>query len=301
MKKMTVLVTGASGFIGSHLLPFLLKNNFHVIALTRQKNQASHHSDLTWVNHFDEIASNEIDYVINLAGENIGQKRWTDQRKKQLIQSRVVMTEKLYHWLQQKSIFPKCIISGSAIGYYGIDPQENWTAICDENTQPQAIFMSELCQAWEQTALKFAQQNTKIIRLAVVFGEGGILPQMLLPIRLNMIAKIGSGKQPVVWIHIQDVLRAIIFLLQLDSHQKVYNLVAPEQINQQAFTDVAARVLKRKPFITMPKCVFELALGEQSQLILNGQYVIPQALCSHGFKFQYPNLEQALTGILLGH
>jgi len=301
MKKMTVLVTGASGFIGSHLLPFLLKNNFQVIALTRQKNQASHHSDLTWVNHFDEITSNEIDYVINLAGENIGQKRWTDQRKKQLIQSRVVMTEKLYHWLQQKSIFPKCIISGSAIGYYGIDPQENWTAICDENTQPQAIFMSELCQAWEQTALKFAQQNTKIIRLAVVFGEGGILPQMLLPIRLNMIAKIGSGKQPVVWIHIQDVLRAIIFLLQLDSHQKVYNLVAPEQINQQAFTDVAARVLKRKPFITMPKCVFELALGEQSQLILNGQYVIPQALCSHGFKFQYPNLEQALTGILLGH
>lgn len=301
MKKMTVLVTGASGFIGSHLLPFLLKNNFQVIALTRQKNQASHHSDLTWVNHFDEITSNEIDYVINLAGENIGQKRWTDQRKKQLIQSRVVMTEKLYHWLQQKSIFPKCIISGSAIGYYGIDPQEKWTTSCDENTQPQAIFMSELCQAWEQTALKFTQQNTKIIRLAVVFGDGGILPQMLLPIRLNMIAKIGSGKQPVVWIHIQDVLRAIIFLLQLDSHQKVYNLVAPEQINQQAFTDVAARVLKRKPFITMPKCVFELALGEQSQLILNGQYVIPQALCSHGFKFQYPNLEQALTGILLGH
>ena len=301
MKKMTVLVTGATGFIGSHLLPFLLKNNFQVIALTRQKNKASHHSDWTWVNHFDEITSNEIDYVINLAGENIGQKRWTDQRKKQLIQSRVVMTEKLYHWLQQKSIFPQCIISGSAIGYYGIDPQEKWTTSCDENTQPQAIFMSELCQAWEQTALKFAQQNTKIIRLAVVFGDGGILPQMLLPIRLNMIAKIGSGKQPVVWIHIQDVLRAIIFLLQLDSHQKVYNLVAPEQINQQAFTDVAARVLKRKPFITMPKCVFELALGEQSQLILNGQYVIPQALCSHGFKFQYPNLEQALTEILLGH
>ena len=270
-----------------------------MIALTRQKNQASHHSDLTWVNHFDEITSNEIDYVINLAGENIGQKRWTDQRKKQLIQSRVDMTEQLYQWLQQKSIFPQCIISGSAIGYYGIDPQEKWTTSCDENTQPQAIFMSELCQAWEQTALKFAQQNTKIIRLAVVFGDGGILPQMLLPIRLNMIAKIGSGKQPVVWIHIQDVLRAIIFLLQLDSHQKVYNLVAPEQINQQAFTDVAARVLKRKPFITMPKCVFELALGEQSQLILNGQYVQPKAIQALGFEFQYPTLDMALGEILL--
>ena len=95
MKKMTVLVTGASGFIGSHLLPFLLKNNFQVIALTRQKNKASYDSDLTWVNDLDEIKVIEINYVINLAGENIGQKRWTDQRKKQLIQSRVVMTEKL--------------------------------------------------------------------------------------------------------------------------------------------------------------------------------------------------------------
>ncbi|WP_293735106.1 TIGR01777 family oxidoreductase [uncultured Acinetobacter sp.] len=301
MKKMTVLVTGASGFIGSHLLPFLLKNNFQVIALTRQKNQASQHSDLTWVNDLDEIKVIEINYVINLAGENIGQKRWTNQRKKQLIQSRVDMTEQLYQWLQQKSIFPQCIISGSAIGYYGIDPQEHWVDVCDENMPPQAIFMSELCQAWEQTALKFNQQNTKIIRLGVVFGNGGILPQMLLPIKLNVIAKIGSGQQPIVWIHIQDVLSAIHFLMQLEASQKVYNLVAPEKINQHAFVKVAAKILKRKPFMTMPKCVFELALGEQSQLILNGQYVTPQALCSHGFKFQYPNLEQALTEVLLGH
>ncbi len=301
MQKLTVLVTGASGFIGSYLLPFLLERQYKVIALTRQMNKVSDHPDLVWVNDFDHIQTQQINYVINLAGENIGAKRWTAKRKQQLIESRVSMTQRLYEWLEQKQIFPQCILSGSAIGYYGIDPQEQWTVICDENTPPQTIFMSELCQAWEQTALKFTQQNTKIIRLGVVFGDGGILPQMLLPIRLNMIAKIGSGKQPVVWIHIQDVLRAIIFLLQLQADQKVYNLVAPEQINQQGFVDVAARVLKRKPFMTMPKCVFELALGEQSQLILNGQYVTPQALFKHGFKFQYPNLEQALTEILLAH
>ena len=298
MKKMTVLVTGASGFIGSHLLPFLLKNNFQVIALTRQKNKASYDSDLTWVNDLDEIKVIKIDYVINLAGENIGQKRWTDQRKKQLIQSRVAMTEKLYQWLQQKSIFPQCIISGSAIGYYGIDPQEMWTEICDENTPPQVIFMSELCQAWEQTALKFTQQNTKIIRLGVVVGDGGILPQMLFPIRLNAVGKIGSGRQPIVWIHIQDVLNAIVFLLQSNSKQKVYNLVAPEQLSQQEFVQVAGQILKRKPFIPMPKCVFELALGEQSQLILNGQYVKPKALLDQGFQFQYSDLKSALTEIL---
>lgn len=298
MQKQTILVTGASGFIGSHLLPFLLEQQYKVIALTRQTDKVSNHPDLVWVNDFKHIHSPQIDYVINLAGENIGEKRWTEQRKQQLIASRVSVTQRLYEWLEQKQIFPQCIISGSAIGYYGIDPQEQWTAICDENTPPQAIFMSELCQAWEQTALKFTQQNTKIIRLGVVFGRGGILPQMLLPIRLNAVGKIGSGRQPMVWIHIQDVLNAIAFLLQSNNKQQVYNLVAPEQSNQQKFVQVAGQVLKRKPFIRMPKCVCELALGEQSQLILNGQFVAPNALLDQGLQFQYPDLKSALSEIL---
>lgn len=301
MQKQTVLITGASGFIGSYLLPFLLERNYQIIALTRQPNRVLSHSALRWVNDLDQIETQHIDYVINLAGENIGAKRWTEQRKQQLIHSRVAMTEQLYQWLEQRQIFPTCIISGSAIGYYGIDPQQQWKLVCDENTPPQTIFMSELCQKWEQTALKFIQQKTKIIRLGVVFGQGGILPQMLLPIRLNAVAKIASGQQPVVWIHIQDVLNAILFLLQSDHRQKVYNLVAPDQVNQQQFAQVAAHILKRKPFMTLPKCVFTLLLGEQSQLILNGQYVVPKALLDHGFQFQYPDLNTALTEILTRH
>lgn len=300
MQKMTVLVTGASGFIGSHLLPFLLEQQYHVIALTRQKQKVSQHPQLRWVNDLEQITTSEIDYVINLAGENIGEKRWTEKRKQQLIESRVNMTQWLYDWLERQNIYPKCIISGSAIGYYGIDPHEQWTAICYENTPGQAIFMSELCQAWEQTALKFRQQNTKIIRLGIVFGDGGgILPQMLLPIKLNTVGKIGTGQQPVVWVHIQDVLDAILFLMHLDSAQKIYNVVSPELTNQQQFMQTASRLLKRKPFIPMPKCVFEIILGEQSQLILNGQYVQPQALLTHGFRFNYPSLQDALTQILM--
>ena len=121
---------------------------------------------------------------------------------------------------------------------------------------------------------------------------------MLLPIRLNAVGKIGSGRQPIVWIHIQDVLNAMVFLLQSNNKQQVYNLVAPEQSNQQGFVQVAGQVLKRKPFIRMPKCVFELTLGEQSQLILNGQYVKPKALLDQGFQFQYPDLKSALSEIL---
>ena len=301
MQKLTVLVTGASGFIGSHLLAYLLERQYKVIALTRQRNKSSDHPDLYWVNHFEQIETTQIDYVVNLAGENIGAKRWTESRKQQLIESRVAMTQKLYEWLDVHQIFPKCIISGSAIGYYGIDPNERWMVSCDENTPPQAIFISELCQKWEQMALKFTAQNTKIIRLGVVFGHGGILPQMLLPIRLNTVGRIAFGRQPIVWIHIQDVLSAIEFLFTSDQAQKVYNLVAPEQSNQQQFVKVAAKILKRKPLLPMPKCIFELMLGEQSQLILNGQFVEPKALVEYGFQFQYPTLESALKDILARH
>lgn len=302
MQTQTVLITGATGFIGSHLLPFLMERSYQVIALSRQPNRGSSHPALHWVNDLDQIETRQIDYVINLAGESIGTKRWTAKRKQQLIDSRVALTEKLYQWLEHQQIFPRCIISGSAIGYYGIDPQEQWNHVCDENTPPQSIFMSELCQKWEQSALKYTQQNTRIIRLGVVFGQGGgILPQMLLPVCLNTVAKIGSGQQPVVWIHIQDVLNAILFLFRSSHSQKVYNLVAPAHVSQQQFVQVAAGVLKRKPFIAMPKCVFNLMLGEQAQLILNGQYVTPKALLEQGFQFQFPDLNEALGEILGRH
>jgi uncharacterized protein (TIGR01777 family) len=298
MIKDTVLVTGASGFIGQQLVKFLLEQDYQVIALSRKK-QVANHPSLQWVQQLSEIRNPKIDYVVNLAGESIGQGRWTDARKQTLIQSRVQTTEEIYQYLKKQNIQPKRIISGSAVGFYGIDAAEQWTAVCDEQSAPQNIFMSELCQRWEQAALSDTAQKTKIIRLGVVFGKGGgILPQMLLPIKLNLAGKIGSGKQPMCWVHMQDVIQAIHFLFKDDSATQIYNVVAPERSSQKAFVSTASLLLKRKPWFSMPAWCMSMLMGEQAQLVLNGQYVKPVALEQAGFKFQYPVLKSALKQIL---
>jgi NAD dependent epimerase/dehydratase family enzyme len=134
---------------------------------------------------------------------------------------------------KQSQIFPEVIVSGSAIGYYGIDAQEKWTEVCTEQSSPQPIFMSALPRV-ERAALADSQQNTKIIRLGVVFGQGGgILPKMLLPIRLNLVGQIGHGSQPVVWVHIEDVLNAIEFIFQHPQSAQIHNVVAPENVTQK--------------------------------------------------------------------
>lgn len=299
MYKPVVLMTGASGFIGSHLVKFLLARDYAVIGLTRQKKLREAHPDFHWINDLEELKNHQIDYVINLAGESIGQGRWTAARKKKLLDSRLNTTRQLYDYLEENQIKPKRIISTSAVGYYGIDPQEHWETVCTEQSPPQSIFMSELCEKWEKLALSYTGQDTKIVRFAVVFGQGGgILPQMLLPIKLNIFGRIGHGRQPVTWVHLQDVMRAIEFLMQQSTQQQVFNVVAPEKVSQAQFVRIAAQVLKRKPLLPLPACSMKMMLGEQSQLILNGQYVQPKALQEAGFEFSYPTLKEALIDIL---
>ena len=304
----TVLVTGASGFIGTHFIHYLLENEpaepFQVIALSRKKQPITQ-GNLIWIQDFSELenvlstGNLSIDYVVNLAGESIGQGRWTEARKQHLISSRVDTTYQLYQCLEQLKIHPKCIVSGSAVGFYGIDETEQWQLDCDENAPSQSIFVSDLCQKWEAKALSFSQQNTKIMRLGVVFGKnGGILPQMLLPIKLNAIGRIGLGRQPMTWVHIDDVIQVILFLFKDQSAQKIYNVVAPDHQSQKQFVQVASQILKRRPLLFLPSFVMKLMMGEQSQLVLNGQFVQPKALLNAGFQFRYPRLDNALKNIL---
>lgn len=299
MKKPLVLITGASGFIGSKLVAYLLKQDYQVVGLSRQKNKVPNHPCLQWISTLDELKTDQIDYVINLAGESIGKGRWTGSRKEQLIQSRVQTTEQLYQYLNQRNIQPKRIISGSAVGFYGIDISEQWEESCTETSLPQDIFMSELCQKWEAVTAKYPNQNTKTIRLGVVFGNGGgVLSQMLLPIKMNMVKNIGHGRQPCVWVHIQDVIRAVEFLMLNETKESIFNVVAPEKVNQKTFADITSLILNKKPLFTLPNFIMKWILGEQSQLVLNGQYVKPKALQNAGFEFEYPVLKYAMKNLI---
>jgi len=286
MKHDTVLVTGATGFIGSHLVHYLLARQYQVIALTRHSKTPFEHEHLKWIQQLDSIDQRQIDYVVNLAGENIAQGRWTAQRKQQLLHSRIETTHALYDYLEKNKIFPKRIISASAVGYYGIDPTEQWQYSCDEQTSGQPIFVSELCQFWERTALSFNKQKTKIIRLGVVFSaDGGALKRMLAPIKINLFGRISHGRQPLAWVHLSDVLSAIEFLMHNESIHPIYNLVAPSFITQEDFALLAAKLLQRRPYFVMPAWILKYLLGEQSQLILNGQFVSSNALETEGFHY----------------
>lgn len=296
MQKPLVLITGASGFIGSYLIAFLVTRGYQVIALSRRARSASH--GVTWVTDFAQIEHKNIDYVVNLAGESIGQGRWSAARKRQLIHSRVHTTQRLYAYLSVNNMMPKSIISGSAVGYYGIDPEQKWQQVCTEEQAGQAIFMSELCQEWEYSALKFSQFNTKIIRLGIVFAKNkGILPQMLLPIKLGLVGKIATGEQPVAWVHIQDVLRAIEFLMRSPTKARIFNVVAPELTTQAHFAAEAAQVWNKRPLFSAPAWLFQTLLGEQAQLILNGQFVTPKNLTEAGFIFHFQNLRHTLHNL----
>lgn len=299
MHKPVVLITGASGFIGQYAVKHFLGLDCHVIGLTREHHRLEMHPDFHWINDFDELRTRQIDYVINLAGENIGAERWTAERKNILLQSRLDTTRQLYKFLKKNQIFPKCILSTSAVGYYGIDPQEQWQQVYTEEASPQQIFMSQLCAQWEQLALSYTDQNTRIMRFGVVLGRrGGILPQMLMPIKMNLVGRIGSGRQPFAWVHIQDLLNVMDFLLHQKSNAHIFNVVAPEKTSQLRFSQTAAELLKRKPLFSLPGSIMQWMLGEQSQLILNGQYVRPKALQDAGFEFEFPSIKEALTDLV---
>ena len=216
--------------------------------------------------------------------------------------SRVGTTQALLAWAKQQPQPPQRLINGSAIGYYGIDETQQWQQVCDESSPPQPVFMSQLCQKWEAATDGFKQLHTQVVklRLGVVLGRGGgVFPVMMRPIQLAKIGKVGSGRQPLVWIHMDDVVAVVLWLLEQPHWQsEVYNLVAPQMSTQADFVNSACYVLKSRAPLRMPATLMRLMLGEQSELVLNGQKVAPKHLIEQGYVFQFADLNHALTDLL---
>jgi uncharacterized protein (TIGR01777 family) len=308
-QRLQVLVTGATGFIGKQLVRALLKDGHQVMVITRRPKHAAWIFDakVTCFSSLRELPHDCcVDVIINLAGERILGQRWTQHRKNSLLRSRVDITNAINEWIANAAQKPRLFLSASAIGYYGIQAMGSSDSL-DEASQPQAIFMSELCQLWEKAAANATQYGVPVVRLrlGLVLGAEGALPRMLLPIRLGLGGPLGSGQQCLSWIHVHDVIRAMAFICQqhlstqpMQASATAYNLTAPQHVAQRDFCRLAAQRLHRPCWMRTPAWLIRLLLGEQADLLLEGQRVKASALKEQGFKWKFPDLDGALKNLL---
>ncbi|MDO4693436.1 MAG: TIGR01777 family oxidoreductase [Eikenella sp.] len=303
----TLVLIGGSGLIGRHLAAAFRQDSWRVLIVSRDPNRArqdlgGRYEYVASLNHL--YADMPIDLVVNLAGASIGEGKWTPQRKQALLNSRLQATRVLGEWLQQRTAGnrPKLVVQASAVGYYGNGRADGWPH-CTESAPPQAVFASQLCQQWEAAAQTAAQAGgvpLVICRFGVVLArDGGILPRLLKPVAW-CVGKIGGGEQPLPWIHIDDVAHGIRFLYRLPPARRraVYNFTAPQITTQADFVRTAARALHRPLLFGVPAAVMRGLMGEQADLVLEGQFAVPQALLADGYRFRFPELPQALADLL---
>lgn len=299
---MRILITGGTGFIGSYLVERWLAAGYQLVVLTRNPQIAQHQwPEVTFVDSINQLKG-RFDGLVNLAGAGITEKRWSEQRKRELRRSRVTLTEELVTWAQGTRQNFDWVFSGSAVGYYGsIRPVTEYSAVYTEQSPAGQDFAAQLCQDWERASRGFEHCTSHLVllRTGIVLGaEGGMLAKLWLPFSLGLGSVLGNGQQVLSWIHISDYCRAIDFIIQARLKGPV-NMVAPCPITNRAFTKELAHALSRPALFSAPAFVLRALLGEMSTLLLKGQTVEPAVLQAQGFAFDFQELPAALANIVV--
>jgi uncharacterized protein (TIGR01777 family) len=296
---MKVLVTGATGLIGSRVSAALRDRGDEVVALTRAPRSAG---DVGWDperGQLDAGALDGVDAVVHLAGRSIGEKKWTPDEKRAVLESRTKGTALLVSTLTSSTRAPRVLVSASAIGYYGDRGDEELT----EHSGPGDGFLADLCVQWEAavTPAEAAGIRTVRVRTGIVLAlEGGALARMLLPFKLGLGGRVGSGKQWMSWIAIDDEVGAILHVLDHDDVRGVCNLVAPNPVRNAEFATTLGRVLHRPTVLPTPLAPLKLRFGNElvEQLLLYSQRVRPTCLLDTGYRFRHPSLADALAVVV---
>lgn len=293
---MRYLLTGGTGFIGAALCHRLAAGGARLVVLTRDPRTARDRvpPGTRCFTAFSDLDPGErFDAVINLAGEPIADARWSPARKQRLEQSRISLTGELVAWIARAASRPPLLVSASAVGFYG----DQGERVLDEQSAPHVEYQHTLCRRWEEAALDAEALGLRTVRLRiglVVGAGGGFLARMLLPFRLGLGGPVGNGRQWMSWIHRDDVLGLIEWLLARGDASGVYNATAPEPVDSRGFARTLGTVLHRPAMLPLPAPVLRLALGEMSCLLLGGQRVLPARALAEGYRFRYPSLDAAL-------
>ena len=295
---MKILITGGTGLIGLAFIRQFKECQFTVLTRSIPKAKAVLPASVKLIDSLEDLQNlDAFDAVINLAGEPIIDKRWSDKQKVVICQSRWHITQQLVELFARSQKPPQTFLSGSAIGVYG---NRGGEILTEASSVEENDFPTTLCLRWENIARQ-AEPYTRVVLLRtgiVLASHGGAISKMLLPFKCYLGGRIGNGHQYMSWIHYQDQINAMYYLLGEESISGAVNLVSPEAERNTVFTQTLANVLHRIAIFPMPKTILQYVLGESSCLLLDSQNVLPQKLLNSGFGFTFHNLKQALVDLL---
>ncbi|CAG9933809.1 TIGR01777 family oxidoreductase [Candidatus Nitrotoga arctica] len=297
---MKILITGGTGLIGQTLCPALLAAGHTLRVYSRHPDKVNTilGDQVTPLNSLKTLSESDyFEAIINLAGAPIFGKRWTDERKRVLLHSRIDVTQDLVKFIARAQSKPEVFLSGSAIGFYG----NQGHTILDETSPGQDDFGRQPCVEWENEAVKAKEHGVRVcqLRTGLVVGKnGGFLQPMILPFKLGLGGQLGSGEQWMPWIHIDDHVAICLALLNSTELNGPFNLTAPNPVTNHIFAQTLAKTLHRPAFLPAPAWILKLLLGEMSELLLGSQRVIPRRMLGADYQFKFTELGAALRQVL---
>lgn len=304
----TVLITGGTGLIGTALTKLLLNKNYKVIILSRSAKESTINnlSYATWDVNKQTIepgAIQQADYIVHLAGAGVADKRWTDKRKKEIIDSRTQSSALLVNALKENTNKVKAVVSASGIGWYGGDTIIPNPKPFTEIDLPETDFLGDTCKQWEASIEPVSALGKRLVKLRtglVLSNEGGALPEFKKTIKFAIASILGSGKQIISWIHIHDMCRLFLYAIENEKLSGAYNAVSPSPVSNKNLTFALAKKAKGKLFIPVhvPAFVLKIVLGEMSVEVLKSATVSAQKIKDAGFQFTYPTIEAALNELV---
>ncbi|WP_248925657.1 TIGR01777 family oxidoreductase [Paenibacillus hamazuiensis] len=297
---MKIAIAGGTGFIGKHLIRHFLQERHSVILISRRYTEQADPNvrTVTWAELENNTGSLEgVDAIVNLAGESINQ-RWTAAAKERILQSRLDTVGRIVSLVDRLQAKPSVVVNASGMSIYGTSETEEF-----DESSPKRItdFLADTVEKWEAAIDRIRGVRVVKLRVGVVLGnDGGAFPKMAMPYKLWVGGRIGSGRQVLSWIHIRDMVRLIDFCIRHDGISGPVNATAPNPVTNDEFGRALGRALGRPHLFPVPAFMFNLLFGELAVLLLEGQRVIPRVLLRHGFEFEYPTIERALTALTKG-